>query len=209
MKTDILSKSGEKTGKKVDLSKDVFGIEPNEHCIYLAVKSEMASLHQGTHSSKTRGEVRGGGAKPWKQKGTGRARVGSSRNPSRVHGGSAFGPKPHSYTSKINKKVKTLARKSALSKKFAEKNLLVIDDVSFETPKTKEFISMLNDLKISGSKVTILTDEIGENLWLSSRNAKYITVIPASKASTYDIMDCQTLLLDKAGVATLNTQLAG
>jgi large subunit ribosomal protein L4 len=209
MKTDILSKSGDKTGKKVDLNKDVFGVEPNEHCIYLAVKSEMASLHQGTHSSKTRGEVRGGGAKPWKQKGTGRARVGSSRNPSRVHGGSAFGPKPHSYTSKINKKVKSLARKSALSKKFAEKQLLVIDDISFETPKTKEFITVLSNLNLTGKKITILTNDIGENLWLSSRNAKNVTVIPAGKASTYDIMDCQTLLLDKAGVAALNTQLAG
>ncbi len=139
MKLDIYQKSGKKSAKKVTLNEEVFGITPNKHCVYLAVSSEMASIRQGTHSSKTRAEVSGGGVKPWRQKGTGRARVGSIRNPSRVHGSKAFGPKPHKYDKKVNKKVRQLARRSVLSQKVSENNFIVIDNILPETPKQVNF----------------------------------------------------------------------
>ena len=130
MKLDVYQKSGKKSTKTVALESTVFEVDPNEHSIYLAVTSEMAAMRQGTHSSKTKGEVRGTGAKPWRQKGTGRARVGYFRNPSRVHGSKAFGPKPHNYEKKVNRKVKILARKSILSQKVLNKNFIVIDKFS-------------------------------------------------------------------------------
>ncbi len=208
MKLDIYNKTGQKSSKKVILKDEVFGITPNQHSIYLAINSEMASIRQGTHSSKTRAEVRGGGAKPWRQKGTGRARIGSLRNPSRVHGSKAFGPKPHKYEKKINKKVKQLARKSVLSQKVSEKNFFVLDELSLETPKTNEFASILKNLNITEKRVTILTDKLEENLYLGSRNIKNICVVPAGSASTYDLLDCQLILSDLAGVEILNSQLS-
>jgi len=207
MKLDIYNKTGQKSSKKVTLKDEVFGITPNQHSIYLAINSEMASIRQGTHSSKTRAEVRGGGAKPWRQKGTGRARIGSLRNPSRVHGSKAFGPKPHKYEKKINKKVKQLARKSVLSQKVSEKNFFVLDEFSLETPKTNEFASILKNLNITEKRVTILTDKLEDNLYLGSRNIKNICVVPAGSASTYDLLDCQLILSDLVGVEILNSQL--
>ena len=136
--------NGSESSKKFKLNKKVYGIKPNEHCIYLTVKSEMASIRQGSSSSKTRAEVRGGGAKPWRQKGTGRARVGSTRNPSRVHGGVAFGPKPRKYSLKVNKKVKKVAKKSVLSQKLLEKKLIIIENFIFDSTKTKDFMKILN-----------------------------------------------------------------
>ena len=133
MKADIYNKQGKKLTAKIDLNSKVFSIKPNQHSIYLAVKSELASNRQGTSSSKTRSEARGGGTKPWKQKGTGRSRIGSLRNPSRVHGGTAFGPKPHKYEKKVNLKVRQLARKSVLSQKVAAGNFIVVDDISMES----------------------------------------------------------------------------
>ena len=207
MKLDIYNKTGEKSSIKVTLKDEVFGITPNQHSVYLAVSAEMASIRQGTHSSKTRAEVRGGGAKPWRQKGTGRARIGSLRNPSRVHGSKAFGPKPHKYEKKINKKVKQLARKSVLSQKVSEKNFIVLDEFSLETPKTNEFANILKNLNITEKRVTILTDKLEDNLYLGSRNIKNICVVPAGSASTYDLLDCQLILSDLAGVEILNSQL--
>ena len=162
MKLDIYQKSGKKSAKKVTLNEEVFGITPNKHCVYLAVSSEMASIRQGTHSSKTRAEVSGSGAKPWRQKGTGRARVGSIRNPSRVHGSKAFGPKPHKYDKKVNKKVRQLARRSVLSQKVSENNFIVIDNILPKTPKTSEFSGLLKNFNLTGEKVTVLTDAMGE-----------------------------------------------
>ena len=207
MKLDIYNKTGQKSSKKATLKDEVFGITPSQHSIYLAISSEMAAIRQGTHSSKTRAEVRGGGAKPWRQKGTGRARIGSLRNPSRVHGSKAFGPKPHKYEKKINKKVKQLARKSVLSQKVSEKNFIVLDDFSLETPKTNEFANILKNLNITEKRVTILTDKLEDNLYLGSRNIKNICVVPAGSASTYDLLDCQLILSDLAGVEILNSQL--
>lgn len=208
MKLDIYQKTGKKMSKKVELNEDVFGIAPNEHCIYLAVSSEMAAIRQGTHSSKTRSEVAGSGAKPWRQKGTGRARVGSIRNPSRVHGSKAFGPKPHAYNKKINKKVRLLARKSILSQKVLDNNIIVIDNIVPETAKTKEFNEIIKNLKISDKKITVLTDVVEENLYLGSRNLKNLCVIPVSSASTYDLIDCQILLISESSINILNNQLS-
>ena len=208
MKLDIYQKSGKKSAKKVTLNEEVFGIIPNKHCVYLAVSSEMASIRQGTHSSKTRAEVSGSGAKPWRQKGTGRARVGSIRNPSRVHGSKAFGPKPHKYDKKVNKKVRQLARRSVLSQKVSENNFIVIDNILPETPKTSEFSGLLKNFNLTGEKVTVLTDTMEENLYLGSRNIKNICVVPVESASTYDLLDCQMILANEASVEILNKQLS-
>ena len=208
MKLDIYQKSGKKSAKKVTLNEEVFGITPNKHCVYLAVSSEMASIRQGTHSSKTRAEVSGSGAKPWRQKGTGRARVGSIRNPSRVHGSKAFGPKPHKYDKKVNKKVRQLARRSVLSQKVSENNFIVIDNILPETPKTSEFYGLLKNFNLTGEKVTVLTDTMEENLYLGSRNIKNICVVPVESASTYDLLDCQMILANEASVEILNKQLS-
>ena len=208
MKLDVYQKSGKKLTKQVVLQAEVFGVEPNEHSIYLTVNSEMAAMRQGTHSSKTKGEVRGTGAKPWRQKGTGRSRIGYIRNPSRVHGSKAFGPKPHKYEKKVNRKVKILARKSILSQKVLDNNFLVIDELLLESPKTKEFSSILRNLKIENKKVTILANEVSENLFFGARNIKNICVIPATSASAYDLLDNHILLADLASVEALNTQLA-
>ena len=208
MKFDIYNKSGKKSSKKATLNDEVFGVSPNDHCVYLAVNSEMAAIRQGTHSSKTRAEVSGSRAKPLRQKGTRRARVGSLRNPSRVHGSKAFGPKPHGYEKKVNKKVKQSARRSILSQKVSEKNFMILDNVITESPKTTEFAGILKNLKLDGKKVTVLTDKIEENLYLGSRNIKNICVIPAQSASAYDLLDCQIILIDEASVAILNDQLS-
>ena len=208
MKLDIYQKSGKKSAKKVTLNEEVFGITPNKHCVYLAVSSEMASIRQGTHSSKTRAEVSGSGAKPWRQKGTGRARVGSIRNPSRVHGSKAFGPKPHKYDKKVNKKVRQLARRSVLSQKVSENNFIVIDNIIPKTPKTSEFSGLLKNFNLTGEKVTVLTDTMEENLYLGSRNIKNICVVPVESASTYDLLDCQMILANEASVEILNKQLS-
>lgn len=208
MKLDIYQKSGKKSAKKVTLNEAVFGITPNEHCVYLAVSSEMASIRQGTHSTKTKGEVAGSGAKPWRQKGTGRARVGHIRNPSRVHGSKAFGPKPHNYDKKVNKKVRQLARRSVLSQKVSKDSFIVLDNIFPETPKTSEFTSLLKKFNLTEKKVTVLTDSMEENLYLGSRNIKNICVVPVQSASAYDLLDCQMILANEASVEILNKQLS-
>ena len=208
MKLDIFNSSGNKTKSTVDVSDLVFGIEPNEHCVYLAVKSEMASLHQGTHQSKNRSAVSGSGKKPYKQKGTGRSRVGSTRNPSRVHGGTAFGPNSHSYNVRVNKKVKKLARKSVLSDKFSQGLIKVVDDFGLESSKTKEMLNILSSLELTGKKITILVGNLEESVWLSARNLKNVSILQAEDASAYDLLDCEAILFDKAGVELLNNQLS-
>ncbi|MBC8198306.1 MAG: 50S ribosomal protein L4 [Candidatus Marinimicrobia bacterium] len=208
MKLELYKSTGEKTSASITLSETVFGIEPNKHCVYLAVKSEMASLHQGTHQSKNRSAVSGSGKKPHKQKGTGRARVGSTRNPSRVHGGTAFGPNSHSYNVSVNKKVKKLARKSVLSDKMSKGQLLVVEDFKINSPKTKELLNILSGLQLLNKKITILVGKLEEALWLSVRNVKHITILQAEDASTYDLIDCEMLLLDKAGIELLDKQLS-
>jgi len=208
MKLKLYKSTGEKTANSIKISKSVFGIEPNEHCVYLAVKSEMSSLRQGTHQSKNRSAVSGSGKKPYKQKGTGRSRVGSIRNPSRVHGGTAFGPNSHSYNVRVNKKVKKLARKSVLSDKMNLGQLMVVDEINLTSPKTKDMVNILISLKLTDKKVTILVGNLEESFWLSARNLKNISILQAEDASTYDLLDCEMLLLDKAGIELLDKQLS-
>jgi len=207
MKADIYNKKGKKLSSKINLNDDVFAIKPNKHTIYLAIKSELAANRQGTSSSKTRAEVRGGGAKPWKQKGTGRARVGSSRNPSRVHGGSAFGPKPRSYDVKLNKKVKVLARKSALSEKIKSNFFKVVDNISMKSIQTKDFNEMLNNLDMSDTSLTVMLGEFNNNTYLSCRNLHKVNFVTASNFSTYDIVNSKMVLFDKSCVEILNERL--
>ncbi len=204
MKANIYNKSGKKLSKTVELNKKVFSVKPSEHSIYLAVKSELASKRQGTHSSKTRSEVRGGGAKPWKQKGTGRARVGSTRNPARVHGGSAFGPKPRSYDIKVNKKTKKLARISALSLKISSDAYKIVDDLAMPSSKTKDFNDVISKLDLQNKKVTMVVGDYDKNLFLSSRNLFLVNMVSVLDVSTYDIMNSDTVLFDESSINKLN-----
>jgi large subunit ribosomal protein L4 len=207
MKIDIYNKTGKKTSKKVELNKSVFNVKPSEHSIYLAVKSELAAKRQGNAHSKTRAEVRGGGTNPWKQKGTGRARVGSTRNPSRVHGGSAFGPKPRQYDLKVNKKVKLLARKSAFSDKIKSNQFKVVDDLSMDSIKTKDFNQILNNLDMENQKITLVIGESNQNLLLSSRNLNKVNLVLAKSISTLDIVNSNMLLFDKSSIEFLNKNI--
>ena len=204
MKANIYNKSGKKLSKTVELNKKVFSVKPSEHSIYLAVKSELASKRQGTHSSKTRAEVRGGGAKPWKQKGTGRARVGSTRNPARVHGGSAFGPKPRNYDIKVNKKTKKLARISALSLKISSDAYKIVDDLAMPSSKTKDFNDVISKLDLQNKKVTMVVGDYDKNLFLSSRNLFLVNMVSVLDVSTYDIMNSDTVLFDESSINKLN-----
>jgi len=206
MKVNLYNKKGKKTST-INLNDKIFSIKPNEHTIYLAVKSELAANRQGTSSSKTRGEVRGGGTKPWKQKGTGRARAGSTRNPSRVHGGAAFGPEPRQYNDKVNRKVKSIARNSALSQKIKSKLFKVVDDLFIDSIKTKYFNEILNNLEINNMKLTMIVSANNKKLYLSCRNLNYINLVSAQSFSTYDIVNSNMLLFDKASVEFLNESL--
>jgi len=207
MKVDIFNNKGKKLSTKIELNDSVFSIKPNKHTIYLAVKSELAANRQGTSSSKTRSEVRGGGAKPWKQKGTGRSRVGSSRNPSRVHGGSAFGPKPREYNLKLNKKVKLLARRSALSEKIKSKLFKIVDDLGIKTSRTKDFNDILNNLDVANKSLTLVIGDINNDIYLGSRNLHHVNLVTANNISTYDIVNSNMLLFDKNSIKILNDRL--
>jgi len=207
VKVDLYNIKGKKSSTKVELNNKVFKVDPNEHCIYLAIKAELASKRQGTSSSKTRSEVSGGGRKPYKQKGTGNARVGSTRNPARVHGGSAFGPKPRLYSLKINKKVRTVARRSALSIKISKDTYKILDDLTMKNVKTKDFVETLKKLEIQNQKIIIVSNEFCENLYLSSRNLEGINLVNVKSFSTYDVMNSNYLLIDKNAVEYLNKNL--
>ena len=197
MEVAVYDKTGKKTSKKAKLSDSVFGIEPNDHLIYLDVRQYRAANRQGTHKSKERGEITGSTRKIKKQKGTGTARAGSIKNPLFRGGGRVFGPRPKSYSFKLNKKLKVLARKSALTYKAKEDSILVLDDLSFKTPKTKDFISVLKNLKIDGDKSLFVTSEKDQNTFLSSRNLKNAKVITADKLNTYDILYSHKLIISE------------
>lgn len=204
MKLDIYKIDGKTSGKKIDLPKEIFGIEPNDHSIYLAVKAYLANQRQGTHKSKERGEIRGGGKKPWKQKGRGGSRAGTIRSPLWVGGGRIFGPKPRDYRQDLSKKVKSLARKSALSYKLKDEQIIIIEDFNFEKPKTKEFLSLIGALNITGKKVLLLTNGKQESVYKSGRNIPKVKVLEANKASTYDILNNQVLIMQKSAVEVLS-----
>jgi large subunit ribosomal protein L4 len=203
MELAILNTSGKETGRKVDLNDLIFGIEPNDHAIYLDTKQFLANQRQGTHKSKERGEVAGSTRKIKKQKGTGTARAGNIRNPLYRGGGRVFGPKPRFYGFKLNKKVKQLARKSALSYKASTNNIIVLEDFTFESPKTREIIKMGNNLNIANKKSIFVLPEQNNNIYLSSRNVQGVEVIMASELSTYKIMKASTLILVESAVDVL------
>ena len=208
MKVDIYNIKGKKLSSKIDLNNKVFSVEPNEHTIYLAIKSELAAKRQGTSSSKNRSEVAGSGRKLWRQKGSGRARVGTSRNPSRVHGGAAFGPEPRQYKLKVNKKVKKVAARSALSIKIKSNLFKIVDELAMSDIKTKEFNQVLSNLGLNDLKVTIITGDINKNLYLSSRNLYNVNLVAVDSLSTYDIMNSNTILFDKSSIEKLNERLS-
>ena len=200
MKLDVFKIDGSKSGESVSLEKDVFGIEPNDHVIYLSVKAHLANKRQGTHKAKERNEVRGGGRKPWKQKGRGTARAGTTRSPLWVGGGTIFGPKPRDYSQSINKKVKKLARKSALSYKAKSEQIVVVEDFNFESPKTKDFVNVLKSLNLENKKTLLLTSDKLDNVYKSGRNISKVNVLEATSASTYDIVNNQVLLVQKGAI---------
>ena len=203
MTLDIYKTDGSKSGKKIKLDNGIFGIEPNDHALYLSVKVYLANQRQGTHKTKERSEVRGGGRKPWRQKGRGTARAGTSRSPLWIGGGTIFGPRPRNYRQDLRKKVKRLARKSALSYKVKDKQLMVVEDFTFEKPKTKDFIKILQALDADGKKVLLLTGETNEVVYKSGRNVNKVNILEASKASTYDIVNNQLLILQKSAVGAI------
>ena len=197
MEIKVLNKEGKATAKKVSLTKEIFAIEPNDHAIYLDVKQYLANQRQGTHQSRERADIAGSTRKIKKQKGTGTARAGSIKNPLFRGGGRVFGPRPKSYSFKLNKKLKVLARKSALTYKAKEDSILVLDDLSFKTPKTKDFLSVLKNLKIDGDKSLFVTSEKDQNTLLSCRNLKNTKVITADKLNTYDILYSHKLIISE------------
>ena len=203
MELAILNTSGKETGRSVNLDDSIFGVEPNDHAIYLDTKQYLANQRQGTHKSKDRGEVAGSTRKIKRQKGTGTARAGNIRNPLYRGGGRVFGPQPRYYGFKLNKKVKQLARKSALSYKASTNNIIVLEDFSLETPKTKEIIKMGNNLNIVNKKSIFVLPEQNNNIYLSSRNVSGVEVVIANELSTYMIMKASTLILMESAVDVL------
>jgi large subunit ribosomal protein L4 len=193
---------------KMKVTDSVFKGEPNRDVIYRAVMSEMTNSRQGTHSTKTRSEARGGGRKPWRQKGRGVARAGTIRSPLWKGGGVTHGPKPKNYKYNLPKKMKSLARRSALAQRAVEEAIMVIEEVQMGTPKTKEFLALLQKLGIDGKKVTFLPLATDENVFRSARNLSNVTVIEAANASTYDILDAEVLLFEKEGLKKLDDHLA-
>lgn len=195
MDINVLDIKGQETGRKVTLSESVFGIEPNDHVIYLDVKQYMADQRQGTHKSKERSEVSGSTRKLGRQKGGGGARRGDINSPVLVGGGRVFGPKPRDYRFKLNKKVKNLARRSALSYKAQEQAILVVEDFNFEAPKTKDFVNIAKNLKVDGEKFLLLLPEANKNVFLSARNLQKAHVMVAKDVNTYKILDADVLIV--------------
>ena len=207
MKLIIKDINGKSIGD-VSVSKDVFGIEPNLPVVRQAVLSELNNMRQGTHSAKNRAMVNGGGKKPWKQKGRGVARAGTIRSPLWKGGGTVFGPKPHSYCHKLSKKLSRLARKSVLSSKVLDGNLLVVDNLKLEDHKTSGFHSILKNLNLVDKKLTILISDNGNrNLEMSSRNLRNVHLVFSKNASTYDLIDCEVLIIDHDSVNMLSDSL--
>ena len=206
MEIKVLNKEGKATAKKVSLTKEIFAIDPNDHAIYLDVKQYLANQRQGTHQSRERGEIAGSTRKIKKQKGTGTARAGSIKNPLFRGGGRVFGPRPKNYGFKLNKKLKVLARKSALSYKAKNKNIMILEELSFKTPKTKEFLSVLKSLNVDSERALFVTSERDNNTLLSSRNLKNAKVITADKLNTYDILHSNKLIISEKAFIQIEKQ---
>ncbi len=208
MEVNVLNSSGKETGAKVQLPESVFAVEPNDHAIYLDVKQYLANQRQGTHKSKQRNEIAGSTRKLHKQKGTGGARAGSIKSPLFNGGGRIFGPQPRDYSFKLNKKLKALARKSALSYKSKENNILVLDEVNFSSIKTKDYVNLVNNLNVANEKTLLVLPAQDNNVYLSSRNLAKAKVITAAELNTYDVLNAGKLLLTTASVKTLEEAFA-
>ena len=204
MEVNVYNIKGEDTGRKITLNESIFGIEPNDHAIYLDVKQFMANQRQGTHKSKERSEISGSTRKIGRQKGGGGARRGDMNSPVLVGGGRVFGPKPRDYSFKLNKKVKALARKSALSLKAQDNAIVVVEDFSFEAPKTKEFVSVAKNLQLADKKLLLVLADQNKNVYLSARNVVKAKVVTVSELNTYKVLDCASLVLTESSVAAIN-----
>ena len=204
MELSVYNIKGEDTGKKVTLNDSVFAIQPNDHAIYLDVKQHLANKRQGTHKSKERSEMSGSTRKLGRQKGGGGARRGDINSPVLVGGARVFGPKPRDYSFKLNKKEKALARKSALAYKAQGNAIIVIEDVTFEAPKTKEFISLITNLKVNEQKVLVVTAELNTNVMLSARNLEKAKVTTVSELNTYKVLDAKSLVLTESSLSVIN-----
>ena len=207
MELSVLNIEGKETGRKVTLNDQIFGIEPSDHAIYLDVKQYMAHQRQGTHKSKERGDIVGSTRKIKKQKGTGTARAGSIKSPIFRGGGTIFGPRPRSYGFKLNKKVKQLARKSALTYKANEKSIMVLEDFNFEAPKTKELVALKSNLQIADKKSLFVLPVENNNIYLSSRNLQDVSVVIASELNTYQILNAKTIVLLEGSVEKIEEAL--
>ena len=207
MEVAIVKYSGEKSGKKAQLSDEVFGIEPNDHAIYLDVKSFLANQRQGTHKSKQRNEISGSSKKLKKQKGTGGARAGNIKNPQFKGGGRVFGPTPRDYSFKLNKKVKDLARKSALTYKAKDNAIAVLEDFNFETPKTNQYVKMLSALSLADKKTLLVLPDKNKNIVLAGRNIKNAKVTTADQINTYDVMNADSALFIESSISKIETLL--
>ncbi len=208
MEVKVVNVSGKETGAKVQLPESVFGIEPNDHAIYLDVKQYLANQRQGTHKAKQRNEIAGSTRKLYKQKGTGGARAGSVKSPLFNGGGRVFGPQPRDYSFKLNKKLKSLARNSALSYKAKDSNIVVVEDFTFDTIKTKSYIQLQSDLNVSDVKTLLVLGAANDNVYLSSRNLKKTKVIVANQLNTYDVLNAGKLILTTGALKTLEEALA-
>lgn len=198
MQVKVLNIQGQETGRTVELPEEIFGIDPNDHAIYLAVKQYLAAQRQGTHKVKTRAEVQGASRKLHRQKGTGGSRKGNIRNPLYKGGGTIFGPKPHKYEIKLNRKVKDLAKMSALAHKAKENAIYVVEDLNLETPKTKTFSGMLNSLKVGDKKIMFVVPEYNDNVYVSSRNIPSVLTVLLSDVNTYDLVNSEALVLSES-----------
>lgn len=208
MELAVLNQKGEDTGRKVQLSDEIFGIEPNDNAIYLDVKQYLANQRQGTHKSKERNEIAGSTKKIKKQKGTGTARAGSLKSPVFRGGGRVFGPKPRNYSFKLNKKVKQLARKSALAYKVKDNSLSILENISFDAPKTKAYLTLLNGLALSDKKTLLVLPEDNKNVYLSSRNIPKAKVVTVNDVNTYSLLNADHLVLCEDSVSKLETILS-
>jgi len=198
MQVDVLNKSGKATGRTIELPEEIFGIEPNDHVIYLAVKQYQAAQRQGTHKVKTRAEVQGASRKLHRQKGTGGSRKGNIRNPLYKGGGTIFGPKPHGYDFKLNRKVKDLAKMSALSYKARENAIVIVEDFNMDAPKTKEFLSVLSNLNVAGKKALFVITDYNDNISRSLRNVPSVVGSLLADVNTYDLINCDVLVLTES-----------
>jgi large subunit ribosomal protein L4 len=209
MKLNVIDIKGKQTGRTADLSDKVFKVEPHDHSIWLDVRSVRANNRQGTHKTKSRSEVRGGGRKPFRQKGTGRARQGTIRAPHHVGGGTVFGPTPHDYTVGINKKVKKLARKSALSYKARDEKIIVVENFSFDEPKTRKMVEFIEALNLDKSSVLLLTAAHEAHLNASTTNLHRVSVKESVAFSTYDVLRAEKIIVQEGALTKINEVLAG